>query len=171
MANNKSKANLGKAWEDRIIQKCLDYRKENRAFIIKIPTEFTLIRGKMGKVVSAFPREKSILDFTGVLRDGQCLFIEAKSHNNKTSFSLNLIKPHQYDLAREILQYTDLCFYFVYFKALDKSYLVHTSQVETFMQENERKSIPISWFDKHGIVVDNDTFDFLTHIENYSNNN
>ena len=90
MANNKSKANLGKAWEDRIIQKCLDYRKENRAFIVKIPTEFTLIRGKMGKVVSAFPREKSILDFTGVLKNGQCLFIEAKSHANKTSFSLNL---------------------------------------------------------------------------------
>ena len=167
--SNKSKANLGKAWEDKIIQKCLEYRKENRAFIVKIPTEFTLIRGKMGKVVSAFPREKSILDFTGVLKNGQCLFIEAKSHNNKTSFSLNLIKPHQYDLAEEILQYTNLCFYFIYFKALDESFLVHSSQVEKFRQENTRKSIPIEWFRDNAILVDSETLDFIKYIESYDN--
>lgn len=162
MANNKG--NLGKDWEQKIINKCLEYRKENRAFIIKIPTEFILIR-KYGKIVSAFPREKAFLDFIGVLRNGKCLFIEAKSHTNKTSFALNLIKPHQYELAKEILEYTNLCFYFIYFKSLDKSFLVHTSLIENFKNENTRKSIPLNWFIENSIEVDNEQLNFLDYLE------
>lgn len=160
-----TKANLGKAWEDKILKKCKQYREENRAFIIKVPTEFTLIR-KFGKIVSAFPKEKSILDFVGVLEDGRCTFIEAKSHANKTSFSLNLVKPHQYDLAIEIEQYTNLVFYLIYFKSLDRTFLVHTSNVEKFRVENTRKSIPVSWFESNSIELDSN-LNFLEVIEEY----
>ena len=101
MSKTKSnKANLGKAWEDKIINKCKYYRDNDIALIIKIPTEFTILR-RGARIISAFPREKAFLDFVGTLKDGRTIFVEAKSTANKTSFPLSMIKPHQYDLALE----------------------------------------------------------------------
>lgn len=160
-------ANRGKEFEDKIIKKCNQYRKENRAFIIKTYPEIILVR-KMGKVVNAVFRDKSILDFVGVLSSGQTLFIEAKSHTNKNSFALANIKPHQIVTAKEMLKYTYLCFYIIYFKSLDRTFVIHTSQVEDFMNNNERKSIPLKWLEKNTIEIDSDNLDFLSVVENYS---
>lgn len=163
MAEKKSnKANLGKAWEDKIIKKCLEYRKQNKALIIKIPTEFTILR-RGAKIVSAFPREKAFLDFVGVLENGKTIFIEAKSTANKTSFPLSMIKEHQFDLCNEIRKYTDICYYLIYFKELKKTYLVHSEDIEMFRQTETRKSLPIKWLDEHGVTLD-DNLDFLNYI-------
>ena len=157
-----SKANLGKAWEEKIIKKCLEYRKLNQGLIIKIPTEFTILR-RGAKIVSAFPREKAFLDFVGVLKNGQTIFIEAKSTANKTSFPLSMIKEHQFNLCNEIRRYTDICYYLIYFKELKKTYLVHSEDVEMFRQSETRKSLPIKWLDEHGVTLD-DNLDFLKYI-------
>lgn len=150
-----NKANLGKAWEDKIILKCKEYRKSNKALIIKIPTEFTIIR-RGARIVSAFPKEKAFLDFVGVLYDGKTIFIEAKSTANKTSFPLSMIKTHQFDLCSEIKKYTNLCYYLIYFKELKKTYLIHADKVEMFRQSETRKSLPITWLDEHAITLDDD---------------
>ena len=163
MVEKKSKkANLGKAWEEKIIKKCIEYRKLNKALIIKIPTEFTILR-RGAKIVSAFPREKAFLDFVGVLSNGNTIFIEAKSKDNKTSFPLSMIKEHQFDLCNEIRNYTDMCYYLIYFKELKKTYFVNSEKVEMFRQTETRKSLPIKWLDEHGITLD-DNLDFLNYI-------
>ena len=163
MTTKKSnKANLGKAWEEKIIKKCLEYRTQNKALIIKIPTEFTILR-RGAKIVSAFPREKAFLDFVGVLPNGKTIFIEAKSTANKTSFPLSMIKEHQFDLCNEIRNYTNICYYLIYFKELKKTYLVHAKDVEMFRQTEIRKSLPIKWLDEHGVTLD-DNLDFLNYI-------
>jgi len=164
MATDKksNKANLGKAWEEKIIKKCLEYRKLNKALIIKIPTEFTILR-RGAKIVSAFPKEKAFLDFVGVLSNGKTIFIEAKSTANKTSFPLSMIKEHQFDLCNEIRNYTDMCYYLIYFKELKKTYFVNAKEVEMFRQTETRKSLPIKWLDEHGVILD-DNLDFLNHI-------
>ena len=165
MTEKKSnKANLGKAWEEKIIKKCAEYRKQQKALIIKIPTEFTILR-RGARIVSAFPREKAFLDFVGVLKDGRTIFIEAKSTANKTSFPLSMIKDHQFDLCNEIRKYTTMCYYLIYFKELKKTYLVHSEDVEMFRLTETRKSLPIKWLDEHAIILD-DHLDFLNYICN-----
>ena len=158
-----NKANLGKAWEDKIILKCKEYRKNNKALIIKIPTEFTIIR-RGTRIVSAFPKEKAFLDFVGVLSDGKTIFIEAKSCANKTSFPLSMIKTHQFDLCNEIKKYTNLCYYLIYFKELKRTYLIHADKVEMFRQSETRKSLPINWLDEHATILD-DELNFLENLK------
>ena len=158
-----NKANLGKAWEDKIILKCKEYRKNNKALIIKIPTEFTIIR-RGARIVSAFPKEKAFLDFVGVLSGGKTIFIEAKSCTNKTSFPLSMIKTHQFDLCNEIKKYTNLCYYLIYFKELKRTYLIHADKVEMFRQSETRKSLPINWLDEHATILD-DELNFLENLK------
>ena len=163
MSKTKSnKANLGKAWEDKIINKCKYYRDNDIALIIKIPTEFTILR-RGARIISAFPREKAFLDFVGTLKDGRTIFVEAKSTANKTSFPLSMIKPHQYDLCIEIKKYTELCYYLIYFKELKKTYIIHADKVEMFRQTETRKSLPINWLDEHAITLDEE-LNFLESI-------
>lgn len=155
--------NLGADWEKQIIKKCVQYRKDKIAYIVKIPTEFSIVR-RFGKIVGAFPKDKSILDFMGTLADGRSIYIEAKSTQNKTSFPLNGIRDHQYEFAKEILEYTDLCFYLIYFRTLNRVFLLHTSKVETFKRKYTRKSLPIDWIEKFGTEIDVIDIDFMKPI-------
>lgn len=155
--------NLGTDWEKQIIKKCEQYRKQGVAYIHKIPTEFSIVR-RFGKIVGAFPKDKSILDFIGTLADGRSIYIEAKSTQNKTSFPLSLIKDHQYDFAKEILNYTDLCFYLIYFRTRNRVYLLHVHKVETFKRKYTRKSLPLDWIEKFGIELDVADIDFMKPI-------
>lgn len=157
-------ANRGKAFEDRIMKQCNEYRKQGIAFVIKTFPETVVVR-KGAHLLKVIYRDKSILDFAGVLKDGTAFFIEAKSTQNKTSLPLSLIKPHQFTLSEEILNFTELCFYLIHFKEFDKTYLVHTSKVEKFRCEETRKSLPIAWIQENGQDVSD--MDFIGFIENY----
>ena len=108
----------GKEWEDMLTSQFTKYRKTGEMYCIKIPTEMVLLRrGK--NIVSAFPKAKSeALDYLGILKDGRCISFEAKSTTNKTSFPLSQIKPYQFELHKEIRQYTKEVFYIIRFKTL-----------------------------------------------------
>jgi penicillin-binding protein-related factor A (putative recombinase) len=64
----------------------------------KIETGWGIIRATGGRIRSAFPLEKVAGDFRGVLQGGQSVLVEAKTAQNKLTYSE--IKPHQ----REALQ-------------------------------------------------------------------
>lgn len=157
------KPNLGADWEKKIIKKCAEYRRDKVAYIVKIPTEFSIIR-RFGKIVGAYPKDKSILDFMGTLADGRSIYIEAKSSQNKTSLPLNAIREHQYEFAKEILDYTDLCYYLIYFRTLNRVFLLHTSKVETFKKKYTRKSLPLDWIEKFATEIDVTNLDFMKPI-------
>lgn len=91
------------------------------------------------------PKAKSeTLDYLGILRDGKCISFEAKSTTNKTSFPLSQIKPYQFDLHKEIRQYTKEVFYIIRFKTLNRFFIITSDEIDKFIEHNERKSIPIS---------------------------
>ena len=98
----------GKEFEDMLTRQFNKYRKEGRMYCIKVPTEVVILR-RGAKIVSAFPRAKSeALDYLGILSTGECVTFEAKSSNNKTSFPLSQIKEYQFELHKEIRNYTKL---------------------------------------------------------------
>ena len=103
----------GKEFEDMLTAQFNKYRAEGKMYCIKVPTEIVLIRNG-AKIVSAFPKAKSeALDYLGILSTGECITFEAKSSNNKTSFPLSQIKEYQFELHKEIRNYTKKVFYII----------------------------------------------------------
>ena len=137
---------IGSTFEAKLIRVFNKYRKEGKAYIIKIPGEVTIIR-KGAKIVNALHRQKSdCLDFLGLMPDGKGIVFEAKTTKNKTSFPLSNIQEYQYELADELLGYVQSVFYIIEFRELNEIYLVHSNKIKEFINNNERKSIPVSWF-------------------------
>ena len=137
---------IGSTFEAKLIRVFNRYRKEGKAYIIKIPGEVTIIR-KGAKIVNALHRQKSdCLDFLGLMPNGKGIVFEAKTTKNKTSFPLSNIQEYQYKLADELLGYVQSVFYIVQFRELNEIYLVHSNKIKEFINNNERKSIPVSWF-------------------------
>ena len=79
---------VGENFEKRLAKVFLELRKDNIAYIVKIPTEMKLIRGAGGRIVNAFPvkdedNDNKLLDFHGWLRNGKSICIEAKSRRGE----------------------------------------------------------------------------------------
>lgn len=157
---------IGENFEERI-QSVMDKLKaENVACMSKVPTEFKIVRGNFGKIVSAFPvSESKFCDYTGVIKGiGHC-DIEAKTTANKTSFPLANIKNTQFDyfhyMYYEMMQRH--LYYIIEFRELKEVYLIKAIDIEDFKNNNERKSIPYSWFKENAILMDDD-LNFVKYI-------
>ena len=156
--------NRGKDLEKNISEICNKYIKEKIANIHKIPTDWIVIRGynpktKSSNIVTAYPKEKAIIDFMGEYR-GRAIAIEAKSTNNTTSFPFSNIKDNQFEFFKN---WGGFKFYIIRFTELNTTYLVDADQVDEVRNTIERKSLTIDWFRKFGIVLDED-LDFIKHI-------
>lgn len=136
----------GKEWEDILNKQFDKYRKNGDMYIIKVHTDWVVIR-KGKNIVSAFPKAKSdCLDYIGLFPDNKgSIIFEAKSSDNKTSFPLSLIKDYQYDLNNELYNYTDKVFYLIRMNTLGEIYFASAKQIQEFKDENDRKSIPIKY--------------------------
>ena len=160
IANKSNK--IGAKFENRLTKQFEKYRKEGKAYIFKIPTEFVVLR-KGSKIVSAFPKKQSpCLDYIGILPNGEAIVFEAKTTKNKTSFPLSNIKNYQYDLINEIQNYVNNVFFIIEFRELNEVYLVSGEEIEKFKENNERKSIPYKEFKNIGILMND--LDVLKYI-------
>jgi len=161
-----SHKNRGLDFEKIISDKCLEYMKSKRAYILKFPTEWSVIRkGKI--IVSAFPKKKSICDFLGVLANGQAIAIEAKQISSSlTSFPFSNIHDHQFIFFKDYINCGGLGYYLIYWKTLDECYLVTSEKIQDAKDNLERKSIPIDWFHNTDNCIEVKDFEFLNYIEN-----
>jgi len=160
IANKSNK--IGAKFEERLTNQFEKYRKEGKAYVFKIPTEFVVLR-KGAKIVSAFPKKQSpCLDYIGILPNGKAIVFEAKTTANKTSFPLSNIKDYQYDLIDEISQYVNNVFFIIEFRELNEVYLVEGQKIKEFKENNERKSIPYKEFNNIGILMED--LDVLKYI-------
>ena len=157
---------IGDTFEKRI-QTTLDKLKQEKvACMSKVPTEFKIVRGNFGKIISAFPvSESKFVDYTGVIKCiGHC-DIESKTIANKTAFPLANIKQTQFDYFHYM--YYEMgqrhLYYIIEFRELNEVYFVEAIKVENFKDSNERKSIPYKWFKENAILLDDD-LDFTKYI-------
>lgn len=132
-----------------------DYYKINDiAYIYKKPTPIKLVKVdyKKGLIKEAYFETPSTTDYNGIYK-GKYIDFEAKETKSKTSFSLSNIHVHQIKHLIDVKRHGAISFIIVRFTTLDKTFLLDTSYLESFINKNERKSIPLSYFEEYGKLI------------------
>ena len=133
------------------------YADNKKAYIYKKPTpiQVTKIDYKNNSVIikEAFFKEPSTTDYNGLYK-GMYIDFEAKETTNKTSFPLANIHKHQINHIRNIKDNGGIVFLIVRFVSLNKDFILMGKDFIDFIDNNDRKSIPISYFEEKGYVLD-----------------
>ena len=131
------------------------YSENDIALITKRPTPINIVKvdySKGAKIVDAYFEKQSTTDYNGVYK-GKYLDFEAKNTKNKTSFPLANITPHQIIHLKRVNQHGGIAFFIIAFEALNEVYLLDSSFVIHFYENEERKSIPYEVFKKEGVLI------------------
>lgn len=147
-------ANRGMGLENDINLSNEYYRIKDIAYIYKKPTPIKLVNVdyKMGKIKEAYFETPSTTDYNGIY-NGKYIDFEAKETTSKTSFSLSNIHDHQIKHLINVKNKGAISFLIVRFTTLDETYFLSTEALEHFIKNNERKSIPLSFFKEYGTII------------------
>jgi recombination protein U len=148
------------------------YRNIDKAYIYKMPTPIKITKvdyPSRDKTVikEAFFTVPSTTDYNGLYK-GFYIDFEAKETTSKTSFSLNNIHPHQIKHLENIERHHGISFLIVRFTKLNETYLLLAKDLITFLNTNDRKSIPLEFFKENGYLLKdgfNPRIDYLKIID------
>lgn len=133
------------------------YIDNNVAFIYKKPTpiQVTKIDYKNNSIIikEAFFKEPSTTDYNG-LYDGLYIDFEAKETTSKTSFPLSNIHNHQINHIRNIINNGGIGFLIVRFTSLNKTFILMGIDFINYIDNNDRKSIPVDYFMEKGYLIE-----------------
>jgi len=159
-------ANRGKSLETLIEHANEQYKAKGVALIQKVATPWTVIR-KGPIIVSAFPAQKSTVDYIGVEGDqrySRPIAFDAKQCKLKTNFPLANIEQHQIDFLTEWDNRGGTAFLIIEMTTLDKIFRIELSEIISYWLGSKaggKKNIPIKDFEKFqevgqagGIVLD-----------------
>ena len=149
--------NRGMSLEDDINASNLYYREHDIAYIYKKPTPIKISKvvfpeRRKAVIKEAFFMEPSTTDYNGIYNSYYIDF-EAKETKNKTSFPLSNIHPHQLKHLKDITRKGGLGFLIVRFSTLGQTFLLMEEDLLTFLSQNQKKSIPHSFFLKKGFLL------------------
>ena len=152
--HNISYDNRGMTLENDINLSNEYYATNDIAYIYKKPTPIQITKvnypsRNKAVIKEAYFKEPSTTDYNGLYK-GKYIDFEAKETNNKTSFSLNNIHAHQIKHIRNILNHNGIAFIIVRFNKLNITYLLKGKDLIDFIDNNDRKSIPIEYFKSLG---------------------
>ena len=131
------------------------YKEKNIALIYKkpIPIKVLKINSTKTRILDGFYEKKSTLDYSGIYKEKYIEF-DAKETNSKTSFPLSNIHNHQIEHIKNILSFKGIAFLIIRFNLLNKTYILEGKQLIEFINKENRKSIPIDFFDKNCKKID-----------------
>lgn len=147
------------------------YLEKELAVIHKKPTPIQIVKidyTNGARICDAYFKAPSTTDYNGIYK-GKYIDFEAKETNSKTSFSLSNIHEHQIKHLIDVKRHGAISFIIVRFNLLDKTYLLKTEDLEEFIKNNKRKSIPNTFFETYGTIIKikyAPRIDFLECIEN-----
>lgn len=165
-------SNRGMILEDDINNSNMYYLAVNKAVIYKKPTPISInkvdyISRNNATITKAKFIVPSTTDYNGIYK-GKYIDFEAKETNSKTSFSLNNIHAHQINHLVSIKNHGGIGFVIVRFNSLNKTYLILIDDITNFIKNEDRKSIPITYFEKYGYLIKdsfNPRLDYLKIID------
>jgi recombination protein U len=150
-------AKLGMSLEEDINQTNAYYLVHKLANVHKKPTPIQVVsvsypaRNK-AKITEAYYKTPSTTDYNGVYK-GYALDFEAKETKSKTAFSLKNIHQHQIDHLKDVSEHGAISFLIIRFSSYNETYLLYYDQLETFLKNNTRHSIPRSFFVEHALLI------------------
>ena len=148
------------------------YLYNDIAIIYKKPTPITInkvnYKGRNDAVITeAHFKIPSTTDYNGIYK-GKYIDFEAKETKSLTSFPLNNIHKHQIEHLNKVYKHNGIGFLIVRFTKLNKTYLLFIEDLLNFMNTNKRASIPVSYFDENGYIINegiNPRLDYLKIID------
>lgn len=149
------------------------YIDKNIAFIYKKPTPIKIVKvdyptkqNHKGNVVikEAYFEEPSTTDYNGIY-NGQYIDFEAKETNNIKVFPLNNIHNHQIKHLRNITNENGIGFLIIRFIKLNKTFLLLAKDLFAYIDNTEKKSIPLSYFEEKGFIIKEKYLPRLDYLE------
>lgn len=148
------------------------YRIIDKAIIYKKPTPITIVKvdyktRQDAVIKEAYFKTPSTTDYNGIYR-GKYIDFEAKETKNKSFFPLANIHTHQIKHLKQIEMHGGIGFLIVRFSNLNLTYLLESSKLLSFLDNNSRKSIPIAYFKENGYQIHdrfNPRLDYLKIID------
>ena len=127
------------------------------AVIYKKPTPITINKVDYKSRVDAVIKEAhfkipSTTDYNGIYK-GMYIDFEAKETKSTTSFPLSNIHSHQIEHLKKIYKHGGIGFIIVRFTKLNKTFLLFIEDLINFLDNNERVSIPVDYFDEFGHII------------------
>ena len=164
--------NRGMNLEDELNQTNEYYRDIDKAYIYKKPTPIKITKVDYPSrdkaiIKEAFFSTPSTTDYNGLYK-GYYIDFEAKETKSTTSFALNNIHPHQIKHLENIERHNGISFIIVRFTTINETYLLLTKTFKVFINNNERKSIPLEFFKENAYLIKdgyNPRIDYLKIID------
>lgn len=133
------------------------YNTNGIAVIHKKPTPITICQVDYPSRREAVIREAkfkvpSTTDYNGIYK-GRYIDFEAKETSNKTSFPLQNIHKHQLDHLRSVVAHGGIGFLIVRFTATEETFYLDSDALFSFLDQENRKSIPYSYFEEKGVLI------------------
>ena len=164
--------NRGMNLEDELNKSNEYYRDIDKAYIYKKPTPIKITKvdypsRDKAVIKEAFFTVPSTTDYNGLYK-GYYIDFEAKESKSTTSFALNNIHPHQIKHLQNIDKHNGISFLIVRFTSLNETYLLTTKAFSIFLNNTDRKSIPIEFFKNNAYLIKdgyNPSIDYLKIVD------
>ena len=155
--SNLSHKNRGMTLESELNVTNEYYREIDKAYIYKKPTPIKIVNvdyPSRDKTVikEAYFTIPSTTDYNGLYK-GKYIDFEAKETKSKTSFALTNIHPHQIEHLKNIDKHDGISFLIVRFTVLNETYLLTAKSLIKYLNETNKKSIPIDFFRKEAYLI------------------
>lgn len=167
-----SHKNRGMKLEDDLNHSNEYYRNIDKAYIYKKPTPIKITKVDYPSrdnviIKEAFFTVPSTTDYNGLYK-GYYIDFEAKETKSNTSFALSNIHPHQIKHLQNIERHHGISFLVVRFTSLNETYLLTTKMLSKFLDNENRKSIPIEFFRGNAYLIKdsyNPRIDYLKIVD------
>ena len=152
-----SYSNRGMTLENDINLTNKYYLDNNIAIIHKKPTPIKVSKVSYPNSYSvvikeAFFEMPSTTDYNGIYK-GKYIDFDAKEVKTNKSFNLQNIHKHQIEHLKKVYEHGGISFLIVKFYTNNTCFLIETKEILKFIQNEDRKSIPNDYFEKHGYVI------------------
>lgn len=140
-------ANRGMNLEDDINISNEYYRIHDIALVYKKPTPVKVMKVDYnnGRITEAFFESPSTLDYNGIYK-AKYIEFDAKETQSKTSFALSNIHKHQLEHMKRVIFFGGISFLIVRFNSLNENFCLFAEDLFSFIDNNNRKSIPLNYF-------------------------
>lgn len=146
--------NRGMDLEYLIEQANTYYKDEDIAYIYKKPTPIKVVKAEYSnkgkRITDAFYEMPSTLDFNGLYK-GYYIEFDAKVTENKTSFPISNVHPHQINHIKNIYNHQGIVFLIIMMNNL--YYLLPGKRFLEFIEQEKRKSIPYDFIKENGYEI------------------
>ncbi len=158
--------------ENDINESNIYYRSIDKALIYKKPTPIRIVKTSFNEIKGitineAYYEVPSTTDYNGIYK-GKYIDFEAKETKNKTSFSLRNIHSHQINHLCSVIDHGGIAFVIIRFTELNKTFFLDAKYLKDFINNNERKSIPLNYIEEYGHLIEekyNPRIDYLKIID------